>query len=107
MSISRKVTLYKSCNMLTFNSCGKNASGAESMYKTDSHSILKRILKFPAQPSHFLGTMEKYNICIFDQEIQVFEVCFFVLSNLVLATVLDGLKVGIVLCKSRSILVDL
>ena len=73
MSISRKVTLYKSCNMLTFNSCGKIHPGP-SLCKTDSHIILKRILKFPAQPSHFLGTMEKYNICILDKEIQVFEV---------------------------------
>ena len=71
MSISRKVTLYKSCNMLTFNSCGKNASGAESMQKNDNQFILKLILKFAAQPSHFLGTMKKYNICILDQEILV------------------------------------
>ena len=83
MSISRKVTLYKSCNMLTFNSCGKNAPGAESMKKktTGSQHHIKRILKFPAQPSFFLGTMEKYNICILDQEIQVFEVKFFVVSS--------------------------
>ena len=74
--------------------------------KKDSHIILKRILKFPAQPSHFLGIIEKYNICILDEEIQVFEVSFFVLSlNFVLAT--EWTKVGIVLCKSRSILVDL
>ena len=49
--------------------------------------ILKRILKFSGQPSHFLGTMEKYKICILDQEIFVLEIRFFVLSsNLVLAT---------------------
>ena len=68
--------------------------------KPDSHIIFKRVLKFPAQPSHFLGTIENYNICISDQEIEVFEVRFFFLlsSNLVLATE------GIVLCKSRSIL---
>ena len=73
MSISLNVTLYKSCNMLTFNSCGKMFP-VPNLLKTDSHIILKQILKFPAQPSHFLGTIEKYNICIFDKEIQVFEV---------------------------------
>ena len=73
--------------MMTFNSCGK-MHPVPNLLKTDSHIILKRILNFPAQPSHFLGTMEKYNICILDKEIKVFEVLFFVSSssNLALAT---------------------
>ena len=43
----------------------------ECMNKTDSHIILNRILKSPAQPSHILGTMEKFNIFTLDQEVQV------------------------------------
>ena len=85
MSISHKATLYKLCNMLTWK---RNAAGAESMKNSDSHIILKRILIFPAQPSHFLGTMEKINTTLHTGpgNPSISSLIFVLSSNLVVAT---------------------
>ena len=72
--------------MLWFNSCGKKYA-APNVCKKDSHIILKRILKFPAQPSPFLGTMENIIFAISIRKSKNLKSDFFVLSsNLVLAT---------------------
>ena len=83
------ITLHKSCNMLRFNLCGiKHAVPNARMHvKTDGRIILKCIFQFLPHPSHLPRHNGQYNICIFNQEIQVFGVYIFVLSsNLVLAT---------------------
>ena len=55
--------------------------------KSDGHIILKRILKFPAQPSHFLGTMENTIFAYLTKISTYLKSDFFVLSpNLILAT---------------------
>ena len=74
---------------------------APNVCKKDIHIVLKRILKFPAQPSPFLGTME--NI-IFAKSIRKTKnlKSDFLYYHQILFYLLKGPKVG-----TGSILVDL
>ena len=91
--------------MLKFSSCGKKHAVPNDV-KTDSHIILKRILQFPARPSHFLGTME--NTIFADlTKISKYLKSDFLYYRQILLKLPKGPKAGTVLCSSRSILVDL
>ena len=73
----RDITLNRSCNEFQFNPSKKKKTKKKHVVpnacKKDDQIELKHLLQFPAQPSSFSGLNGKYDICIFTQEIQVFE----------------------------------
>ena len=67
----REITIKRSCNVLKFNP-SKKACGADCMSKIRQNRS-ETLIVVPGSTVTYSRLNQKYNICAFTQEIQVFE----------------------------------